>query len=114
MQEIATNQPLFSLSLIAAFIFGLIFAGVVRWASRKKWVAQTAFAVLVGVAGTLLTMIPVFGVQNVAVMFAFFGASGISMIAEYLERVMREIQKDREDAKTLASELLNERQTGRG
>ena len=114
MQEIAVNQPQLSFSLLAAFIFGLIFASMVRWASRKKWVAQTAWAVCIGVAGTLLTMIPVFGVQNVAIMFAFFGASGVSMVFEYLQRVMQEMDKDREDAKSLASEILNDRQARRG
>ena len=112
MQQIATNQTVFSLSLLAAFIFGLVFASLVRWASRKRWVGQTAWAVCIGVAGTLLTMIPVFGAQNVMIMFAFFGASGSSMIFEYIQRVMGDIREDNEKAKSVASEFLNDRQAG--
>ena len=114
MQEIAVNQPQLSLGLLAAFLFGIIFAFFVRWSSRKKWIGQTAWIVSLGVAGTLLTMVPAFGIRVVAIVFVFFAASGIPVIFEYLQRVMEELRKDNEGAKDLASEFLNERQTRRG
>lgn len=112
MQLIDVNQTVFSLSLAGALVFGIVFSAIVRWASRKRWVGQTAWAVVVGVTFTLLIMIPVFGLNAVAIMFCFFGATGIPMIIEYLTRIQREIQEDNEKAKNLASEFLNDRQTG--
>jgi predicted PurR-regulated permease PerM len=112
MQPLALNQPLFSLTLFAALIFGILFSAIVHWASRKKWVGQTAWAVVIGVSGTLLLMIPIFGIQAVAVMFAFFGMSGGPMIVEYLLRVQQEIQQDLKDVNDLTKDLLNERQAG--
>jgi predicted PurR-regulated permease PerM len=111
MQPLDLNQPVFSLTLVGAFVFGVLFACVVRWASQKNWVAQTAWAVMTGVSFTLLFMIPVFGINQVAIMFCYFGASGVPMIFEYLQRVMKAIEKDNESAKGLASEILDDRQT---
>jgi hypothetical protein len=65
---------------------------------------------VIGVTFTLLFMIPVFGIEQVAIMFCFFGASGIPMIVEYLLRVQKEIQQDSENANEVAKDLLNERQ----
>jgi predicted PurR-regulated permease PerM len=113
MQEIDGNQPVFSLGLLAALVFGIVFACIVRWASRKKWIGQTAWAVVIGVTITLLTLIPDVGLDSVARMFLRFAASGIPMIIEYLTRIQQEIREDAEKAKSVTSELLNERQTGR-
>jgi hypothetical protein len=110
MQSIDTSQPIFSLSLAAALAFGISFALLVRWASKRKMVGQTAWAVVVGVTATLLIMVPVFGIDLVAIMFCYFGAAGIPMVIEYLLRVQTEIQKDNEDAKGLAKDLINDRQ----
>lgn len=112
MQLIDVNQTVFSLSLVGALVLGMIFASLVRWTSKRKWVGQTAWAVVIGVTFTLLTMIPVFGLSVVAIMFCYFAASGIPMIVEYLTRVQQEIRDDNEKAKSLASELLNDRQAG--
>jgi predicted MFS family arabinose efflux permease len=112
MQLIDGNQTVFSLSLGAALVLGTIFSMLVRWASKKKWIGQTAWAVVIGVSFTLLTMVPVFGIEAVAIMFLFFSASGIPMIIEYLVRIQKEIQDDNETAKKVASELFNDRQTG--
>lgn len=112
MQLIDGNQTTFSLSLAAALVLGTLFSTIVRWASKKKWIGQTAWAVVIGVTFTLLTMIPVFGIEAVAIMFLFFTASGTPMIVEYLIRVQQEIQEDNEKAKKVASELFNDRQAG--
>jgi|RhiMetdeSRZDD1v2_1073273.scaffolds.fasta_scaffold60888_6 hypothetical protein len=112
MQLIDVNQTVFSLSLVGALILGSFFAALVRWTSKKKWIGQTAWAVVIGVSFTLLTMIPFFGLENVARMFCYFAASGTPMIIEYLMRVQQEIREDNEKAKSLASELFNDRQAG--
>jgi pyrroloquinoline quinone (PQQ) biosynthesis protein C len=112
MQEIDINQTVFSLSLLGALVFGVVFARVVRWASSKKWVGQTAWSVVVGVTFTLIAMIPRFGIDQVAIMFCYFAASGTPMIIEYLTRVQQEMRHDNEEAKKVASEFLNDRQAG--
>ncbi len=106
MQQIAINWTVFSLSLAATFVFGVLFASLIRWASRRQMVGQTAWAVVVGVTFTLIAMIPLFGLQLVAIMFCFFIASGIPMIVEYLLRVQREIEQDKEKSQGLAKDLL--------
>jgi predicted MFS family arabinose efflux permease len=106
VQPIDPNKMVFSLSLAGAFIFGVLFAAVVRKMSKRKMVAQVAWMVVVGVTATLLSMIPVFGLQNVAVMFLFFAASGIPMISEYILRVTKEAEDDAEKAKGLAKDLF--------
>ena len=96
----------FGWTLAAALLFGIVFAFVVHWASKRQMVGQTAWAVVVGVVVTLLTMIPVFGLDQVAIMSCYFGATGIPMIVEYILRVQSEIQQDKEKAKGLAKDLL--------
>ena len=112
MQPIDINQTLFSLSLAGELAFGIVFAVIVHWASRKHWVGQTAWAVVVGTTVTLLILIPAFGLNLIAMLFGAFACSGVPMILEYLTRIQSEIQKDNEEAKNLASEFLNDRQTG--
>lgn len=113
MQFLDGNQTAFSLGLIGALILGSLFSLVVRWASKKKWVGQTAWAVVIGVTITLLTMIPYFGLYTVGKMFCYFAASGTPMIIEYLTRIQQEIHEDNEKAKSIASEFLDDRQAGR-
>jgi 4-hydroxybenzoate polyprenyltransferase len=112
MQHLDPTQPVFSLTLAAAFIFGVLFASLVRWASGRKMVGQTAFAVIVGVTGTLLIAIPFFGLNIIVLLFPYFIASGLPMIVEYILRVQKEIDQDKQSAKDLAKDLLNDRQTG--
>jgi hypothetical protein len=61
---------------------------------------------VVGVTFTLIGMIPLFGLQLVAIMFCFFIASGIPMIVEYLLRIQKELEQDKEKAQGLAKDLL--------
>lgn len=106
MEHLAINRTVFGMSLAGAFVFGVLFSALVRWASKRKMVAQTAWAVVVGVTATLLAMIPVFGLQEVGLMFCFFAASGIPMVVEYLLRVQNEIERDREKAQGIAKDLV--------
>jgi hypothetical protein len=106
MAQIAVHWTNLGMSLASAFLFGLFFSLVVRWASRKHLIGQTAWAVAIGVAGTLLIMIPVFGLTLVAWMFVFFAASGVPMIVEYLLRIQSAMQQDEKKAKDLAKDLL--------
>jgi len=106
MQEISVNWTFFSLTLASTFVFGVLFAALVRWSAKKKMISQTAWAVAIGVTVTLLAMIPVFGLQVVAIMFCYFMASGIPMIAEYLLRVARDAEEDAEKAKGIAKDLF--------
>lgn len=112
MQLIDVNQTVFSLSLVGALVLGSLFAALVRWASRKKWVGQTAWAVVIGVTFTLLLAVPTVGLQVILIIFCFFAATGAPMIVEYLTRIMQEIREDNESAKKVASEYLDDRQTG--
>lgn len=107
MQQIDVNQTVFSLSLVAELVWGIVFALVVRWASKKRWVGQTAWAVTVGVTVTLLIMIPVLGLSLIALLFSAFACSGISMIVEYLTRVQQEIREDNEMVQKLAKGFLD-------
>jgi len=111
MQQMAVNWTVFGYCMAAALVFGILYAGLVRWVSRRGFEGQTAWSVVVGVAATLLAMIPVLGLNIVAIIFCFFAASGTPMIVEYLLRVQTEIQQDKKNAKELAKDLLNDTQT---
>jgi hypothetical protein len=87
-----------------------MYAALVHWVSKRGWVGQTAWSVVIGVAMTLLTMLPFFGIETVALIFCFFAASGMPMIVEYLSRVQAELQQDKRKANELAEELLNDHQ----
>src|SRR5512139_3969725 len=101
MQLTGINWASFGMGLVAAFVFGIVYACLVRWASRRNWVGQTAWSVVIGVTATLLAMIPFFGLLPVALIFCFFAASGLPMVLEYLTRVQAELQADREKADEL-------------
>ena len=111
MQFSGVNWQAFGIGLVGAFIFGIGYAVLVRQASKRNWVGQTAWSVVVGVTFTLLAMIPAFGLALVACMFCFFAASGIPMVIEYLTRVQAELQKDKQKAEELNRELLNGHET---
>lgn len=106
MEQIALNWTVYGWTLAAAFIFGVLFALVVRWASKRQMVGQVAFAVIIGVAFTLLIAIPFFGLTLIAYLFPYFIASGAPMILEYILRVQAEIQHDKEESQKLAKDLL--------
>lgn len=106
MEQIAINWRFFGLTLAGAFTFGCLFAALVRWASGRKMIGQTAWAVVIGVTATLLAMIPVFGLRPVAIMFCYFAAAGSPMIVEYLLRIQREIEQDRANAQGIAKDLV--------
>jgi hypothetical protein len=106
MEQIAINWQTFGWTLAADFLFGVFFAGVVRWASRRRLVGQTAWAVVVGVTVVLLSLIPTFGLFVIALVFGAFGAAGVPMILEYIDRVQKEIEADNAKSKGLAKDLL--------
>ena len=112
MQEMALNWTVFGYSIGAALVFGILYAGLVHWVSKKGLEGQTAWSVVIGVAFTLATMIPVFGIETIAIIFCFFAASGTPMIIEYLLRVQDELQRDKKNAQQLAKDILNDKQTG--
>ena len=111
MQFKAVNWMVFSWTLGLAFIFGIVYAIFIRWASKKKLVGQTAWSVVVGVTFTLLLMIPFFGLDIVALLFAYFGAAGSPMIVEYISRIQGELRRDEESAREVAKGLVNDRPT---
>lgn len=96
----------FGWSVGAAFIFGFLYAVFIHWVSKKGLVGQTAWSVVVGVTFTLLVMIPFFGLDAVSLMFAYFAATGIPMVIEYIARVQSEIQQDKKSANDIAKDLL--------
>lgn len=108
MQLKDVNWTTFGFSLAGALVFGIFYSLLVRWVSRRGLEGQTAWSVVVGVTVTLLTMIPTFGVEMIALIFCFFAASGTPMIVEYLLRVQAEMQQDKRQAKELAKDLLND------
>ena len=110
MQPTAINWTSFSLSLAAAFAFGIFYACLVRQASKRNWVGQTAWSVVVGVTFTLGTMIPFFGIEIVVFIFCFFAAAGLPMVVEYLTRVMSDLQKDKTQALEIQKEFIDDRQ----
>lgn len=111
MQLMAINWTNFGFGMGCAFAFGILYAALVRWISRREFEGQTAWSVVIGVSATLLTMLFVFQIETIAVMFCFFIASGIPMIVEYLLRIQDEMQKDKRKAKQLAKDFLNDQQT---
>lgn len=111
MQFTGMNWASFGWGLIAACVFGVVYASLVRWASKRNWVGQTAWSVVIGVTVTLLAMIPALGLNTVSLIFCFFAASGTPMIIEYLTRIQAEIQADRKKADELNRELLNGHET---
>ena len=111
MQLKDANWLVFGWGLACALVFGILYAAFIHWVSKKGLIGQTAWSVVIGVTFTLLIMIPFFGLENVSLMFAYFGAAGTPMIVEYLARVQAEIKRDEESARRLAKDLVNDQQT---
>lgn len=97
MQQIAVNWTLFGWTLVFLFAFGVGYAMYVRYASTKGRQGNTAMAVVIGVAVTLVALIPTIGLETIALIFAGFAVAGLPMYVEYTERVLRAQQKDQED-----------------
>lgn len=112
MQLMDVNWQTFGFGLVAALVFGIFFAMLVRWVSSQGMKGQTAWSVVVGVAITLTIAVPTVGIEIIVLLFCFFAASGTPMIIEYLLRVQAEMQQDHKKAKELAKELLNDPQAG--
>ena len=114
-QAIAINWIVFSLCLVNAMFFGIFYALFVRWISIKQVDGQTAYLVVGGVGVVLLLTIPLIGLINALVVFALFGAAGLPMVIEYVDRVHQEYRRDLQHAESLAREVVkndNETPTG--
>jgi hypothetical protein len=106
MQSIAVNWSAFGWSLAGAFVFGIIYACVVRFLAVKKIQHQTPWLVVFGVGVTLLIAIPTFGAQMLSLLFLFFAASGLPMVIEYVLRTQAAEREDIEKAQKIAKELV--------
>lgn len=106
MQTLSANYPIFILTLLALFFFGLIYAYFIRQISRAGVQGQTAYAVAFGVGVTVLASIGLIGAVNVALLLACFAASGVPMILEYANRTHHEQKSDRQAVKNIAKDLL--------
>lgn len=108
MQQMDLIWTRFGWGLATALVFGILYALLVRWvATHRGMEGQTAWSVVIGVTATLLAMLWVFQIEDIAIIFCFFIASGTPMIIEYLLRVQAEMQKDQKEANDLAKDLLN-------
>lgn len=110
-QEIAPNWIVIGLTLAALFCFGICYALLVNWMSRKKVTGQTAYAVVAGVTVALVASIPTFGLFPIAILFSYFGACGLPMVVEYAVRIHKERRADQEKAEALAKEALHDGQS---
>jgi hypothetical protein len=113
MQEMGVNWAAIGQVMALAFIFGLFYAGLVRWMAVQDIEGLTAFIVAFGVLVTVLLTVFVVGWYPALVMLATFAASGAPMIVEYVMRVHAEnkarreaITRDAEAAQRVAKELL--------
>jgi hypothetical protein len=106
MQEKVEFWQTFGPILVALFMFGFIYAILVRWLSKKKVRGQTAYSVVFGVAVTVIAMGPVIGWANVFCMLIGFAASGFWMILEDVQRAWLEDEADRKEAERMAKDLL--------
>jgi hypothetical protein len=105
---IAINWTVFSLTLIALFLFGILYALLVNWLSRKNVIGQTASLVVGGVSVGLIASIPTFGLTAVAILFSYYAACGLPMVIEYGLRVHQERVRDVEAVQALAKEAINQ------
>lgn len=117
MQAMSFDWAVFGTTLAALFLFGILYAMLVRWLSNHDVEGQTAYAVVGGVTVALLFSIPSFGLLVVAMLFAYFAACGLPMVVEYGDRVHKrrkarelEQQQDEEQARRIALDALAERQ----
>lgn len=108
MEVIAIDRIVFSLTLAALFLFGICYALLVNWMSKKQVSGQTAYLVVGGVGITLVASIPTLGLTLVTILFSYFAACGLPMVIEYGVRVHQERRRDVEAASTLAREALTQ------
>jgi len=92
--------------LAVEFIFGILYAALVRWFSKKEVEGQTAYLVALGVLVTVVISMPVLGLPALLILLVCFGASGAPMIIEYVARVHQERREDKEGAQAVVKELL--------
>lgn len=107
-QELAIDWQVFGYSLALAFAFGSLFAWLVRYLAKQGVEGQTAYLVVFGVGFTLMLAIPLVGLLDVTIIIALFGASGFSMVIEYVQRVHLARKRDKESAEALAKEALHD------
>jgi putative flippase GtrA len=106
MQFTSINYPVFSLTLSALFLFGLIYAYIVNRLAKAGVQGQTAYTVVVGVGVTVLAAGWLIGWVNVILLLACFAASGAPMIVEYVLRTHKEQKRDQQNAQAVAKDLL--------
>jgi hypothetical protein len=106
MQFSALDYPVFILTIISLFLFGVLYAAFVRHLARQSVEGQTAYLVVVGVGVTLLGATAVIGIETALLLFACFAASGLPMVVEYILRMHLARRRDQEQAKQAARDLL--------
>lgn len=100
------NWLTFGLVLAALFLFGCLYAALVRFMAKRGSDGQTAWMVVVGVAVTLFGGVFVVGLWHALVMLALFAASGLPMVVEYVHRVEAARRADHEQAKRQSKDEL--------
>ncbi len=106
MQFSDVDWPNFGLVLASLFLFGCLYAALVRFMARRLVEGQTAWQVVIGVAVTCGTAGLIIGIQAVLILAACFVASGLPMIVEYVSRVESDRRADHEAAKRHGKDLL--------
>jgi hypothetical protein len=106
MQSLAINWQSFGLVLASLFLFGCLYAGLVRFMARRGADGQTAWMVVGGVAVTLCGAIFVIGLENTLLTVACFAASGLPMVVEYVWRFEAARRADHEQATKQAKDML--------
>jgi hypothetical protein len=105
-QVLSPNYLQFGLVLATLFLFGVVYAYLVRWLANSNVQGQTAYAVVGGVGVTVLVSAVVIGMTNALYLIICFAASGLPMIVEYVNRVHGEHRKDQQSAQQVAKDLL--------
>ena len=101
------NWLAIGLTLALLFVFGIVYAAMVRWMARKHIIeGQTATVVVGGVLVTVLASSVLNGWLATALTLACFSASGLPMMIEYIARVADNQVRDRESAERVAKDLL--------
>jgi hypothetical protein len=103
----AINWLAIGLTLALLFIFGILYAVMVRWMAKMHIIeGQTATVVVGGVLVTVLGSTVLNGWTATLLTLACFAASGLPMMAEYVMRVASEQKRDRDGADQVAKDLL--------
>ena len=106
MQSMDFFWTLFGTVLAVELVFGILYAALVRWLSKKEFEGQTAYLVALGVLVTVAISIPALGLPAALMLLTCFIASGMPMIVEYAARIHQARRKDKESAQAMAKELL--------